>query len=191
MPAVRRRRGASCEGARGAFARLLRGQRPSPPPRRAQAGRAATPGSSTCTTSLGAEAGDQAARCGGDRRHRGRAFAEVRRGDKPPREVVDVARRTEDARAHARRLRPRPRMVSPMTQPGKARAAEAAHSPSITFPPFLLSCMSLPLARPLVPLPRGGGGGVPCPCVRASACPSVRVSVPRPFPCSPSAPCFC
>ena len=51
---------------------------------------------------MGAEAGDQAARCGGDRRHRGRAFAEVRRGDKPPREVVDVERPTEDARAHTR-----------------------------------------------------------------------------------------
>ena len=185
MPAVRRRRGASCEGARGAFARLLRGQRPSPPPRRAQAGRAATPGSSTCTTSLGAEAGDQAARCGGDRRHRGRAFAEVRRGDKPPREVVDVARRTEDARAHARRLRPRPCMVSPMTQPGKARAAEAAHSPSnISLRSFCRVCRFpslVPSCR--CPVVVGAECRVRAsvrPRVRPSACPSrVPSRVPR------------
>ena len=187
VPAVRRRRGASCEGARGAFARLLRGQRPSPPPRRAQAGRAATPGSSTCTTSLGAEAGDQAARCGGDRRHRGRAFAEVRRGDKPPREVVDVERPTEDARAHARRLRPRPCMVSPMTQPGKARAAEAAHSPSnIPSVPSVVYVAS-PRSSPRAAAPWWWGRSAVSvrPCVRVSVRPRVR---PASLPVSPVRP---
>ena len=50
------------------------------------------------------------------------------------------------------------------------------------FPPFLVAAyMSLPLVRPLVPLPRGGGG-VPCPCVRVSACVSVRPSSRVPSP---------